>query len=289
MKTSPRRSALYMPAANQRALEKASGLPADIVIFDLEDSVAPQNKTEARNNSVAAIENIDYGPREVVLRLNGPETAEWPNDLDAAGRCKPDAVLVPKVNSGSDVVRIVQDLEAHSDLSQTGLWLMIETPKAILNVGTIAAQVSTFPCIQGLVIGTNDLIKDTDIQPSTDRALLLPWLMSVVAAAKAFDLALLDGVYNDFADDDGFVWQASQGRSLGMTGKTLIHPRQIDLCNRAFTPSEEEVLVAKKIIKAFETEELSAKGVISIDGKMFERLHLQMAKRTLERAENVVR
>jgi citrate lyase subunit beta/citryl-CoA lyase len=284
MKTSLRRSALYMPASNARALEKARGLSADLLIFDLEDSVAPDAKGAARETVTAAIATDGYDEREVVLRLNAPSTEFWHDDLTVLSGCRPDAVLLPKVDTPEDIDRALEDLSGRTDLSDLGLWLMVETPAAILNAGAIAARRAQVPQLQGFVIGTNDLVKDTGVLPGEHRAHLLPWLMTAVAAAKAHDLAVLDGVFNDFSDLDGLAAEAAQGRALGMTGKTLIHPKQIAPANAAFSPSEEEVSQARRIVEAFDTDEAAGRGVITLDGKMVERLHLEMAQRTLERA-----
>jgi len=284
MKTSLRRSALYMPASNARALEKARGLSADLLIFDLEDSVAPDAKGAARETVTAAIAMGGYDEREVVLRLNAPSTEFWRDDLTVLSGCRPDAVLLPKVDTPEDIDRALEELSGRTDLSDLGLWLMVETPAAILNAGAIAACRAQVPQLQGFVIGTNDLVKDTGVLPGEHRAHLLPWLMTAVAAAKAHDLAVLDGVFNDFSDLDGLAAEAAQGRALGMTGKTLIHPKQIAPANAAFSPSEEEVSQARRIVEAFDTDEAAGRGVITLDGKMVERLHLEMAQRTLERA-----
>lgn len=284
MTTLPRRSALYMPAANARALEKGRSLQTDMLILDLEDSVAPGAKAEARETVSAAIRQGGYGNREVLLRLNGRGTDFWSDDLVALASCRPDAVLIPKVDGPEDVALVMEDLGQATDMEGTGLWLMIETPASIVNCGAIAAAAARFPQLHGFVIGTNDLIKDTGILPGPGRAHLLPWLMSAVAAAKAHGLSVLDGVYNDLSDDAGFAEEAAQGRGIGMTGKTLIHPRQIAPCNEAFSPTDDEIRGAQRIVEAFADGKAAEKGVISVDGKMVELLHLEMAKALLARA-----
>lgn len=287
MKSSLRRSALYMPASNSRTLEKARTLPADLLIFDLEDSIAPDMKVQARMTVSPAIREGGYGEREVVLRMNGMGTDFWDDDLRVLEQCQPDAVLIPKINTPMDVVHTMSALSLYANVKETGLWLMIETPAAILNASQIAARAEQYPQLQGFVIGTNDLAKDTGILPGEKRAHFLPWLMTVVAAAKANGLAVLDGVFNDFTNETGFADEVAQGRALGMTGKTLIHPRQIVPCNLAFSPSEAEILEAKKIVAAFRQQDAAKKGVIAVDGKMVERLHLEMAEALLRRARGI--
>lgn len=268
----PRRSVLYMPGANARALEKAKTLATDAVIFDLEDSVAQDAKTEARATACAAIVAGGYGMREVVLRINGLDTPWGEADMAAAVAAKPDAILVPKVSTAADVSR------GAAAARGIALWVMIETPLAILNLRDIgaAARSANLTCF---VLGTNDLLKDTRMKPVNARAALLPSLSQTVLAARAFGVDCIDGVYNDFKDEAGFADECEQGISLGMDGKTLIHPGQIDACNRIFSPSEPEVAWAIKIISAFAAPENATKGVITVDGKMVERLHLVMAQR----------
>lgn len=268
----PRRSVLYMPGANARALEKAKALAADVLIFDLEDSVAPDAKAEARATACTAIIAGGYGHREIVLRINGLDTTWGEDDMAAAIAARPDAILVPKVSSAADVSR------AAALAKGITLWVMIETPLAILNLREIgsAARSANLTCF---VLGTNDLLKDTRMKAVNARAALVPSLAQSVLAARAFGLDCIDGVYNDFKDEAGFASECEQGVSLGMDGKTLIHPGQIDACNRTFSPSEAEVSWAGKIIAAFAAPENTAKGVITVDGKMVERLHLVMAQR----------
>lgn len=287
MSISPRRSALYMPASNERALEKARSLPTDMIIIDLEDSVAPEAKGKARQTASAAILGGGYGNREVLLRLNAPCTEFWEADVALLSTCQPDGVLVPKINSADDVAAIQKAICAAASDHQPGLWLMMETPASVLNALSIAQMASECPNLQGFVIGTNDLVKDAGIDPGHNRETLVPWLMLTVAAAKAAGLSLLDGVYNDFRDTDGFAAECAQGRRMGMNGKTLIHPNQIEACNRIFSPTDEEKQAAREIVDAFENKEVAGKGVISVNGKMVERLHLEIALATLDRAEAI--
>ncbi|MFT3673995.1 HpcH/HpaI aldolase/citrate lyase family protein [Aestuariivirga sp.] len=269
----PRRSVLYMPGGNARALEKAKTLAVDAVILDLEDSVAPDAKAEARATACAAVTAGGYGGREVVLRVNGLDTPWGKADMAAAVAARPDAILVPKVSSASDV--------AHAASLAHGipLWVMIETPLSILNARDIAAaaQSSTMVCF---VLGTNDLVKDTRMRTGKERLALLPALSQAVLAARAFGLDCIDGVYNDFRDEAGFAAECEQGVLLGMDGKTLIHPAQVEACNRIFSPSDAEIAAARKVIAAFALPENGSKGVITVDGRMVERLHLAMAERT---------
>lgn len=281
---SPRRSALYMPASNERALAKARHLSADMILMDLEDAVAPEAKADARTKAVAAINEGGYGHREVVLRLNGPTTQEWAQDLELLSVCKPDALLVPKVNAPEDVTRICDAINHYDPAGRIGLWLMMETPAAVLHASGIAGTVERFRRLQGFVIGTNDLIKDTGVATGLDRINLLSWLMTIVAAAKANGLDVFDGVYNDLSDEDGFVRECAQGQSMGMTGKTLIHPKQIAPCNAQFSPSSAEIDFAKCVVEAFESNDARGKGAILVQGKMVERLHLDMAQAVLARA-----
>ena len=265
----PRRSVLYMPGSNARALEKAKILSVDCVIFDLEDSVSPGAKIEARDIALAAVKVGGYGGREIVVRINGLGTPWGEADMAAAVAVRPDAILVPKVSTGGDVAR------AAAIANGLPLWVMIETPLAILNLADIAAaaNAANLTCF---VLGTNDLLKDSRMK---SRAALLPMLAQSVMAARAFGLDCLDGVYNDYRDEAGFALECQQGVDLGMDGKTLIHPAQIDICNRIFSPSEAEQVWSRSVIDAFALPENAAKGVITVNGKMVERLHLVVAKR----------
>ncbi len=276
----PRRSVLYMPGNNSRALEKVKSLPTDCVIFDLEDSVAPDEKVAAREQVVAALKAGGYGPRELIVRTNGLATPWGLDDVAAAVSAGTDGILVPKVNSAEDIALATKAMDDKGAPATMGLWAMIETPLAILNIKEIAecaklpgARLTTW------VLGTNDLAKETGAHLSEDRLPMLGWLSLCVAAASAYDLTIIDGVYNDFRNLDGFQNECEHGKSLGMDGKSLIHPGQIEPCNDIFSPSAEEIEIAEQIIAAFDLPENSDKGVITLNGAMVERLHADMARR----------
>jgi citrate lyase subunit beta / citryl-CoA lyase len=289
MTVRPRRSVLYMPGSNPRALEKARDLPTDGLILDLEDAVAPEAKLQARDAVVKAIEK-GFGDREVLVRINGLDTRWWVDDIDAAASAHPDAVLVPKVSSPRQLQDLAARLVDMGTDPRVRVWAMMETPLAMLNVGDIAAAaLDSETRLAGFVMGTNDLAKDTRARLVPGRAPMLPWLMNCLAAARAYGLDILDGVYNDIGDGDGFAAECRQARDLGFDGKTLIHPRQIEPCNQAFSPSAEEVEAARKIIAAFDQPENENKGVIQVDGRMIERLHAEMARRTVAIADAVAR
>jgi citrate lyase subunit beta / citryl-CoA lyase len=289
MTVRPRRSVLYMPGSNPRALEKARDLPTDGLILDLEDAVAPEAKLQARDAVVKAIEK-GFGDREVLVRINGLDTRWWVDDIDAAASAHPDAVLVPKVSSPRQLQDLAARLVDMGTDPRVRVWAMMETPLAMLNVGDIAAAaLDSETRLAGFVMGTNDLAKDTRARLVPGRAPMLPWLMNCLAAARAYGLDILDGVYNDIGDGDGFAAECRQARDLGFDGKTLIHPRQIEPCNQAFSPSAEEVEAARKIIAAFDQPENENKGVIQVDGRMIERLHAEMARRTVAIADAIAR
>jgi citrate lyase subunit beta/citryl-CoA lyase len=284
----PRRSVLYMPGSNARALEKARTLAADGIILDLEDSVAPEAKEAARAQVTEAVKAGGFGTREVFIRINGVDTPWHADDLEAAAHAAPDAILVPKVSS-PDTLELVgrRLLDTHIDL-KTRIWAMIETPLAIFNVLSIAAQARDSESrLAGFIMGTNDLAKDTRARLVPDRAPMLVWLSMCVAAARIHGIDILDGVYNDIGNAEGFAHECAQGVELGFDGKTLIHPSQLDVCNKAFSPAPEEVAEARKVIAAFDLPENKAKGVVSIDGRMVERLHADMARRTVAIAEAI--
>jgi citrate lyase subunit beta/citryl-CoA lyase len=281
MQIKPLRSVLYMPATNARALEKAKSLPADAIVFDLEDAVSPDNKVEARERARAAARDGGYGRRQVVIRVNGMDTPWGRDDLAAAVKADPEAVLVPKISSGEEVLAISQTI-AEAGAADTRLWVMMETPLAMLDAKAIAAaSVEPGSRLACFVMGTNDLAKDTRARLTPGRGAMVAWLSTCVAAARAYGLSILDGVYNDFGDDDGLAAECRHGLELGMEGKTLIHPRQIAICNEVFSPSAEEVSWARKIVAEFDRPENAAVNVMSIDGKMVERLHADMARRTI--------
>jgi citrate lyase subunit beta/citryl-CoA lyase len=284
----PRRSVLYMPGSNARALEKAKTLPADAVILDLEDSVAPDAKEAGRRQVADVVKGGGFGAREVFIRVNGVDTPWHAEDLAAAAHAAPDAILVPKVSSPETLELIGRRLlDMHAPV-KTRVWAMIETPLAIFNILAIAAQARDSECrLAGFVLGTNDLAKDTRARLVPGRAPMLPWLATVIAAARVHGVAVLDGVYNDLSNAEGFAAECRQGVEFGFDGKTLIHPNQIEPCNAAFSPSPEEVAWARKMIAAFNLPDNKAKGVVSIDGRMVERLHADMALRTVAIAEAI--
>jgi len=290
MTVRPRRSVLYMPGSNARALEKARELPADGLVLDLEDAVAPEAKVQAREAIAKALKNGGFGNREVLVRINGLDTQWWVEDLNVIVAAKPDAVLLPKVSDPAqleDVASRLVDLGADPHIK---IWAMMETPLAMLNVGAIAAAaLDTETRLAGFVMGTNDLAKETRARLVPGRAPMLPWIMSCVAAARAYGLSILDGVYNDLGNAEGFVEECRQARDLGFDGKTLIHPRQIEPCNEAFSPSPEEIEAARKMIAAFDLPENKDKGVIQIDGRMVERLHADMARQTVAIADAIAK
>jgi len=284
----PRRSALYMPGSNARALEKAKSLEADVLLLDLEDAVAPDVKEQARGQVYEAVHGGGFGHREVVVRINGLETPWGDEDLKAAAACRPAAVLVPKVSAPEDLGRIGARLDALGAPHTVKVWAMVETPAAILAVASIAAAArDPLTRLACFVMGTNDLAKETRARLVPGRAAMIPWLMQALAAARAEGLDILDGVYNGLDDADGFTAECEQGRDMGFDGKTLIHPKQLEAANRLFAPDPDEVARARAIIAAFEQPENAAKGAITLDGRMVERLHAEMAKRTVALEEAI--
>jgi citrate lyase subunit beta / citryl-CoA lyase len=289
MTVRPRRSVLYMPGSNARALEKGRDLPTDGLILDLEDAVAPEAKVQAREAVVKALRQ-GFGEREVLVRINGLDTRWWVEDIDAVAAVRPDAVLVPKVSSPRQLQDLAARLVDMGTDPRVRVWAMMETPLAMLNVRDIAAAaLDSETRLAGFVMGTNDLAKDTRAHLVAGRGPMVPWLMNCVAAARAFGLDILDGVYNDIGDAEGFAVECRQARDFGFDGKTLIHPRQIEPCNAAFSPSVEEVETARKIIVAFDRPENENKGVLQIDGRMIERLHAEMARRTVAIADAIAK
>ncbi|WAL69928.1 CoA ester lyase [Amycolatopsis cynarae] len=271
-----------MPGANERALEKAKTLPADALILDLEDAVAPDAKEAARERVCAAAASGEYGRREVTIRVNGLDT-EWHDaDLRAAAQAGPAAVVVPKVNSAQDVHNIERALELGGAPDHTSIWAMVETPVAMLHAEEIAAASERLTV---LVMGTNDLAKELHAEFVPGRAPLLGGLSLCLLAARATGKVILDGVYNDVKDLEGFKAECLQGRQFGFDGKTLIHPGQIEPCNEAFSPSEAEIEQSRKIIAAFEEAKAEGRGVVTVDGRMIENLHVDNAQRILALAE----
>lgn len=280
----PRRSALYMPASNAKAIEKARSLPCDVVILDLEDAVAPEAKETARAQAVEAVKAGGFGRREVVIRCNGLGTPWGAEDLAAAAAAGPDAILVPKVNDAADVARY--DAAVAGAPQATRLWAMIETCLSVFRLDEIAAA-SKSSRLSGWVMGTNDLAKEMRARQTPDRAPFHAALGLSVAAARAYGLVILDGVYNGIDDDAGFEAICEQGVDFGFDGKTLIHPKQVDICNRVFSPTEAEVVWARAVIAAFDLPENAGKGAIRVEGKMAELLHRAQAVRLVAVADAI--
>ncbi|MGU3574453.1 HpcH/HpaI aldolase/citrate lyase family protein [Brucellaceae bacterium C25G] len=283
--TRPRRSVLFVPAANARALEKSLTLGADAIIYDLEDSVADEVKISAREALAAHLHAHNDVPFERIIRINAVESAFGDDDVVMASLAHVDAVLVPKVERPQDVIDVARKLDKNDADETCRIWAMIETPRGILNADEVAqlgrrssARLSTF------VVGPNDIARESGIRTLPGRPYLVPWLMQIILAAKAGGLEVLDGVYNDFKDLHGFEAECMQGAAMGFDGKTLIHPSQIAGANAGFSPSAEEVARAKAILALFERAENINKGVASLDGEMIERLHLEMAKRVLAKS-----
>ena len=271
----PLRSILYMPSSNDRALEKAKTIAADGIIFDLEDAVAPDAKVEARGKAAAAVASGEYGKRELIIRVNGIGTEWHDEDLKAAAAAGPDVVLVPKVNSAEEVQQLVAALEAAGAPDKTSLWAMVETPIAMLNALSIA---TASPRLTGFVMGTNDLVKELYAEHVPGRQPVVTGLGLALLAARAAGIAIIDGVYNDVKNIEGFLAEVEQGRQMGFDGKTLIHPGQVDGANDGFAPSPQAVEDARGLIEAFES---STGGVVTYNGKMVENLHVESARRTL--------
>ena len=284
----PRRSALFIPGANARALEKGKSIAADVLILDLEDSVAPDRKNAARDNVAAVVSELTTGRREIVVRINGLDTPWIARDIAAMAAAKPDAILVPKLSRSDDVRRTRSAFAAAHAPKSMNLWAMIETPAAVLNasaMGAIAAMPA--PAITCYVVGTNDLAAELGAVIRPGRTALLPHLAQVVVAARAHGLAVLDGTFNALDDLQALADECRQGRDLGMDGKTVIHPSQVPVANAAFGPSGEELAWARKVIEAFAAPDNVGKGVITVDGRMVERLHERMARRTLALADAI--
>ncbi len=273
----PRRSVLYMPAANARALDKARTIAADALIFDLEDAVAPDAKQAAREQACVAAASGSYGMREVTIRCNGLDTPWGRDDVTAAAAVAPSAVVIPKVGGAAyldEVARLLDDGGAPPD---TGIWAMVETPSGLLNVNAIAHH----PRVRALVMGTNDMAKELRATITADRAALTPYLAMCLLSARDAGISIFDGVYNDIADEPGFAEQCAQGAAMGFDGKTLIHPSQVGPCNDAFSPSLDELDFHRRVIAEFEAAQADGRGVLTVDGKMIENLHVDEARRVL--------
>ncbi|WP_374472111.1 CoA ester lyase [Phenylobacterium sp.] len=271
----PRRSALYLPATNARAIEKARTLPADVIILDLEDAVAPEAKADARAQAADAVRGGGFGGREVVIRVNGLDTPWGRDDLAAAAAAGPDAVLVPKIAGPADLAAYAAALPA-----ETRLWAMIETCRAILRLDAIGEACAAGRC-DAWIVGANDLVKEMRCRPDAARRPLLPALTQAVLAARAHGLAVLDGVWNDIPDLDGLARECRQGADLGFDGKSLIHPSHLAAANAAFAPEPDEVAWARTVAAAFDAPEAAGKGVLKVEGRMVERLHLEQARRLI--------
>lgn len=279
----PRRSVLYMPAANERALAKAKEIAADAIIFDLEDAVAPDAKEAARANAVAAASSGEYGRRELTIRCNGLDTPWGAADLAAAARSGAAAVVIPKVADTATLERVSDLLDAAGAPETMRIWAMVETPTAIFDIRRLAAH----PRVAVLVMGTNDLLKELRAEASADREALLPHLSTALLGAREAGRVILDGVYNDVRDPDGFVTEARQGRRLGFDGKTLIHPSQVDPANVVWAPDAASVDHARRVIEAFDAAVAEGRGVITVDGRMIENLHVDNARRILAIADAI--
>lgn len=275
-----------MPGANAKALEKAKALPADVLLLDLEDSVAPEAKAEARAQVAAAVKAGGYGRREVIVRANALSTPWGRGDIAAAGAAGPDGLLAPKVESGAEIDAIDQAMSAAGFSQDASLWAMVETPRAILNLADIASAARRTR-LSGFVMGVNDLAKEMRARLGGERAPFQAALALTVTTARAEGLVAIDGVFNDIADSAGFAAECRQGLAFGFDGKTLIHPSQLESCNAVFAPSAEQVARARAIIAAFAAPENAGKGVIKVDGKMTELLHLEEARRIVAVAEAI--
>lgn len=280
----PRRSILYMPGSNARALEKGKGLDADGLILDLEDAVAPDAKDLARKQVVEAIKGGGYGRRELLVRVNGLATPWGAADIAAAATSGADAVLLPKVESADTVRQAEAILRANGAPDTPALWCMMETPRGMLRAEEIA---NATPRLAGFVMGTSDLAKDLHCAHTRDRLPMITSLGLCLLAARAFGLAVIDGVYLDLDDDEGFAHACRQGRELGFDGKTLIHPKQLDAANRLFAPAPEEIAWSRKIIDAHGAALKEGKGVVVVDGKLIENLHVESARRLVALADAI--
>ncbi len=279
----PRRSVLYMPGANERALEKAKSIDADALILDLEDSVAPDSKIAGRENVCAAVRSGEYGHRELAIRVNSIGTEWHDDDIAAASAAGPDAILVPKVESAAQVLELVAKMEAAGAPESTQLWAMIETPKALLHAEEIAAAHERLTVI---VMGTNDVVNETyGLHVPGRNPVVLTSLSWTLLAVRAAGKVIIDGVYNNVKDPEGFDAEARQGREMGFDGKTLIHPNQVEPANVAFSPSETDIERARDMISTFEEAKAEGKGVVTFNGKMVEELHIRDAKRILAFAD----
>jgi citrate lyase subunit beta / citryl-CoA lyase len=276
----PRRSCLYIPGGNTRAVEKARDLNADTVIFDLEDAVLPEFKEAARDAVVAELQTRMHGTRETIVRINALDTPWAARDIAAIAAASPDGILIPKIQSGTDILHIDAALDAAGADKTMGVWAMIEMPRAIMNITEIA-RMSEQSRLCGFVAGVNDLAKEMRVTPAPGRAAFQTALSLTLMAARCHGLCVIDGVYNEYLDMEGLQAECDQGRMLGFDGKTLIHPSQLETANRVFAPSPDDVATAKAIVAAFAAPENAGKGVLSVNGKMTELLHLKISEHVL--------
>ena len=284
MQLRPRRSVLYMPGANARALDKARTLPADALILDLEDAVSPDAKEGARRQVVEAVAQGGYGRREVIVRVNGLNTPWGKDDVAAVASSGADAILFPKMESPEQVQAAVEALDAAGGLPDLPVWIMAETPRGMLHIDAIAGA---SPRLAAIVMGTSDLAKELRVRHTLDRIGLITALSLGVMAARTHGLDILDGVYLDLSDDQGFRAACEQGRDMGFDGKTLIHPKQVGSANEVFAPAAKDVENARHLIEAWEQAKAAGKGVAVVDGKLVENLHVEEARRTLAVAEAI--
>ena len=280
----PRRSALYMPGAHERALEKAKSIPADVLLLDLEDAVAPDAKPDARERVCGLVAGRAYGDREVVIRVNAPGTSWHEDDLRAVAQAGPSAVLVPKVSAPETVHAIERDLEAANAPESTAIWAMLETPTAMFAAERIASASARLTV---LVLGTNDLANELQAEPAPGRAPLLTGIGMALLGARAAGKLILDGVYNDVKDAAGFAAECEQGRQFGFDGKTLIHPSQVEPCNRVFAPSPEQIEHSRAVLGAWDEAVAAGRGVATVNGRLIENLHVENARRILSIAEAI--
>ncbi|MBG0799299.1 CoA ester lyase [Methylocystis sp. L43] len=281
-----KRSVLAMPGSNARALEKGKTLAADVLMFELEDGVAESAKATARAQVAAAVADGGYGARQLVVRVNARGSEWYKPDIAAIAPLGPDGIVIPKVNSRDEILKAAADLVAAGAPYKTRLWAMIETPRAVFDIEKIASAADDRASrLEVLVLGPNDIAKSTRARLTPGRPALLSWLSAGVLAARVHNIEIIDGIYNDFNDLDGLRREAAQGRDFGFDGKMLIHPGQIGPVNEIFAPSADEVDFARRIIAVFDEPENADKGVVQIDGKMVERLHLDIARRTLQLVE----
>lgn len=279
----PRRSVLYMPASNPRALEKAKNLPADALVFDLEDAVSPDAKDTARLAAVGAAGSGAYGHREILVRINGLDTEWWKDDIAAIATSEADGLLVPKVSHPHDLQRIEEALTDSGD-DRFQVWAMMETARGILDARYIAESSKR---LVGFCVGTADLAKDLQCAHPADRSPMITAMQTIILTARAYGLFVLDGVHAELNDEEGYQSSCRQGRDMGFDGKTLIHPKQIEGANRAFTPTDDEVAFARRLIAAHEAANAEGAGVTTLDGRLIESLHVTQAKQLIAKAEAI--